>query len=65
MKLGITGADGLIGWHIRAFAKAQELLADEAYLAECLRKMSMDARWADDIRLALRACETMPASPSN
>ena len=22
MKLGITGADGLIGWHIRAFAKA-------------------------------------------
>ena len=49
----------------RAFAKAQELLADEAYLAECLRKMSMDARWADDIRLALRACETMPASHSN
>ncbi|MGE0111619.1 nucleotidyl transferase AbiEii/AbiGii toxin family protein [Aquabacterium sp.] len=49
----------------RAFAKAQELLADEAYLAECLRKMSMEARWADDIRLALRACETMPASHSN
>ena len=49
----------------RAFAKAQELLADEAYLAECLRKMSMDARWTDDIRLALRACETMPASHSN
>ena len=49
----------------RAFAKAQELLADEAYLAECLRKMSMDAHWADDIRLALRACETMPASHSN
>ncbi|MBP7484025.1 MAG: nucleotidyl transferase AbiEii/AbiGii toxin family protein [Aquabacterium sp.] len=49
----------------RAFVKAQELLADEAHLAECLRKMSMEARWADDIRLALRACETMPASPSN
>lgn len=49
----------------RAFVKAQELLADEAHLAECLRKMSMDARWADDIRLALRACETMPASHSN
>lgn len=49
----------------RAFAKAQELLADEAYLAECLRKMTMEARWADDIRLALRACETMPASHSN
>ena len=49
----------------RAFAKAQELLADEAYLAECLRKMSMEARWADDIRLAQRACETMPASHSN
>ncbi len=49
----------------RAFVKAQELLADEAHLAECLRKMSMEARWADDIRLALRACETMPASHSN
>ena len=49
----------------RAFVKAQELLADEAHLAECLRKMSMDARRADDIRLGLRACETMPASHSN
>ncbi len=49
----------------RAFVKAQEPLADEAHLAECLRKMSMEARWADDIRLALRACETMPASHSN
>ena len=49
----------------RAFVKAQELLADEAHLAECLRKMTMEARWADDIRLALRACETMPASHSN
>lgn len=49
----------------RAFVKAQELLADEAHLAECLRKMSMEARWADDIRLALRACETMPAPHSN
>lgn len=49
----------------RAFVKAQELLADEAHLAECLRKMSMEARWDDDIRLALRACETMPASHSN
>ena len=49
----------------RAFVKAQELLADEAHLAECLRKMSMEARWADDIRLGLRACETMPASHSN
>ena len=49
----------------RAFGKAQELLSDEAHLAECLRKMNMDARLADDIRLALRACETMPASQSN
>lgn len=49
----------------RAFGKAQELLSDEAHLAECLRKMSMDARLADDIRLALRGCETMPASQSN
>ena len=49
----------------RAFGKAQALLSDEAHLAECLRKMSMDARLADDIRLALRACETMPASQSN
>ena len=57
----------MLAWNRPADAEVDEAEADllRRLVQEQGAGLLMDAHWADDIRLALRACETMPASHSN